>query len=419
MLNNPKESKVIISKGSIGQTFEDIETDSKTIYSVADNIAFMEVLFNKNEHLDHIFHVSEQSKNQLFFKNSSISENHKNSKKKNKELLKQKELDYTNKYELETDFSKELKDLKPKSELNSQTHFTNTQIHEIQKKFDKTKQEFLKKFDFTHSDIDQNQLQDLMNMLLQNKNVYSQHKYDVGLIKQKFHVKLLPNSVLTKQRPSRVSFHYQEKLNDLLDQLCKSGIIREMGSNTEIGSEFINPNIILPKGNIVKLVIDARYLNSITDLSRYSWPLEPIGSLITKLKGNFFTTSDLCSAYNQVPLTEETEQLTSFVIGSKQYTFKRGFYGLCGLPNFFSRIMTIHFAPLIKRNQAVTYIDDTIMQAQTVEEMFDIIATFHDLLRKSGLKAQPEKTKFFFKKSTVFRKCNKYKWHTTSQEKGR
>ena len=74
----------------------------------------MEVLFNKNEHLDHIFHVSEQSKDQLFFKKASIGENHENSKrKKNKEILKQKELDYTNKYELETDFSMELKDPKP------------------------------------------------------------------------------------------------------------------------------------------------------------------------------------------------------------------------------------------------------------------------------------------------------------------
>ena len=60
MLNNPRESKVIISKGSNGQTFEDIETDSKTIYSVAHKIDLMKVLFNKNEHLDHIFHVSEQ-----------------------------------------------------------------------------------------------------------------------------------------------------------------------------------------------------------------------------------------------------------------------------------------------------------------------------------------------------------------------
>ena len=54
-LNNPKESKIIISNGSIGQTFEEIETDSKTIYSVANNIAFMENLFNKNELLDNFF----------------------------------------------------------------------------------------------------------------------------------------------------------------------------------------------------------------------------------------------------------------------------------------------------------------------------------------------------------------------------
>ena len=47
------------------------------------------------------------------------------------------------------------------------------------------------------------------------------------------------------------------------------------------------------------------------------------------------------------------------------------------------------------------------MQAQTVEEMFDIIATYHDLLRKSGLKSQPEKKKLFFEKSTVFRTCNR------------
>ena len=118
-----------------------------------------------------------------------------------------------------------------------------------------------------------------------------------------------------------------------------------MGNDKEISSEFINPILILPK---VKLVIDARYLNSITDLSRYSWPLEPIGSLLTRLKGNFFTTSDLCSSYNQLPLTEETKQLVSFVIGPKQYTIERGFYGLF-LPNFFSRIMTIHFAPLIRK----------------------------------------------------------------------
>ena len=128
-----------------------------------------------------------------------------------------------------------------------------------------------------------------------------------------------------------------------------------MGDNNEMASIFINPIIILPKGDIVKLVIDARYLNSITDLTSYSWPLKPVGALLDRLIGKYFTTSELFSAYNQVTLTEKTQKLTSFVIGSKQYTFQCNFYGLCGLPNFFSRILTIHFAPLIRNNRLERY----------------------------------------------------------------
>ena len=60
--------------------------------------------------------------------------------------------------------------------------------------------------------------------------------------------------------------------------------------------------------------------------------------------------------------------------------------------------MTIHSEPLIKRKQAITYIDDTIMQSQNEGEMFSIIHEYHNLLRKAGLKAAPEKTFFFLKK---------------------
>ena len=71
-----------------------------------------------------------------------------------------------------------------------------------------------------------------------------------------------------------------------------------------MGSMFINPIIILPKENIVMRVIVARYLNSITDLTSYFWPLEPVGALLNRLNGKYFTMNDLRSAYNQVRLTE-------------------------------------------------------------------------------------------------------------------
>ena len=66
--------------------------------------------------------------------------------------------------------------------------------------------------------------------------------------------------------------------------------------------------------------------------------------------------------------------------------------------NFFSRLMTIHFEPLIKKKQAITYIDNTIMQSQNKAEMFSIIHEYHNFFRKAGLKAAPEKIFFFLKK---------------------
>ena len=60
--------------------------------------------------------------------------------------------------------------------------------------------------------------------------------------------------------------------------------------------------------------------------------------------------------------------------------------------------MTVHFDPLIKKKQAITYIDDTIMQSQNKNEMFTVINEYHTLLRKARLKAAPDKTFFFLKK---------------------
>ena len=61
--------------------------------------------------------------------------------------------------------------------------------------------------------------------------------------------------------------------------------------------------------------------------------------------------------------------------------------------------MTIHFAPLIRKKQARTYIDDTIMQAQIEFKMFEIIDKYHEHLWKSGLKFQTEKIKFSLRKA--------------------
>ena len=72
-----------------------------------------------------------------------------------------------------------------------------------------------------------------------------------------------------------------------------------MGDEVEMGSFFVNPIILMPKSDNVKLVIDARFLNSVTDLTNNSWPLEPVQMIMTRVNGKFFSVSDLSIAYHQ------------------------------------------------------------------------------------------------------------------------
>ena len=235
-------------------------------------------------------------------------------------------------------------------------------------------------------------------MLIEDQVVYSHHKYDIGKTKHKFHIPLKKDAIFKKQRPSKIPVHLRDKLDKLMDELIQAGIIRELKEKDDMNSWFVNPVIILPKKDYVKLVLDASYLKSITDTSNCSWPLEPLQVLMTRINGSYFTSSDLSCAYHQVPLTDEAQISTSFIVDGRQYTYQVGFYGLKPLPNFFSKLMRYAFGPLIKEKKAITYIDDTLLQSQNKNEKFDTIREYHSLLRKANLKAAPDKTFFFLRK---------------------
>ena len=88
-----------------------------------------------------------------------------------------------------------------------------------------------------------------------------------------------------------------------------------MGDDDERVSLLVNLIFLMPKIDYVKLVIDARYPNSVTDLTNYSWPLEPKQMIMTRVNGKVFSVSDLSCAYRQIPLSPGTQKLTSFIIG--------------------------------------------------------------------------------------------------------
>ena len=135
-----------------------------------------------------------------------------------------------------------------------------------------------------------------MRNIIEKNDVFSKYTYDVGKVTQNFHVQLKKDAELGKQQSSRVPLFYWNWLEVVLNELERVGIIREIGKDVEMSSVFTNPIIILPKSDTVKLAIDARYLNSFTVFSNYSWSLEPVQMLLTRFDRVYYTTSDLASS---------------------------------------------------------------------------------------------------------------------------
>ena len=134
------------------------------------------------------------------------------------------------------------------------------------------------------------------------------------------------------------------------------------------------------------------------DESKCNWPIEPVDVALTLINGSIFTTADLNSAYNQIPLDEQPMRYTHFTIGNKQYCFKRLFYGISIGPAAFASILTHFLYPLNRKGTVITYVDDIFIQTNSYPQMYETLIDYHKILLKENLKEAPDKTYFKLKK---------------------
>ena len=266
-------------------------------------------------------------------------------------------------------------------------------------KYPEQDKEFIQMFDFQHSHLTQEEFEKVVTIILYYKQVYATTKFDVGKTKVKLNLPMKTDAIFKKQRISKVPIHLRERIQKLLDVLKKYDIIAPVNKEQlSTGNTFTNPVIILRKGESLKIVLDARYLNSMIDESKCNWPIEPVDVALTRINGTIFTTADLNSAYNQIPLDEESMRYTHFTIGNEQYCFKRLFYGISIGPAAFASILTHFLYPLIRKGTVITYVDDIFIQTTSYEQMFETLIEYQKILLKENLKAAPDKTYLIVKK---------------------
>ena len=113
--------------------------------------------------------------------------------------------------ELETDFTKDSKTCQPTCDeqflVFCEKDHNNRLIDHYLQYHPKELKNYVEEFDFQYSDVTDEEVILLIDMPVDARDVYSQHKFDVGKTRQKFHVTLKPNVELKRQRPSKVPLH--------------------------------------------------------------------------------------------------------------------------------------------------------------------------------------------------------------------
>ncbi|KAK7898384.1 hypothetical protein WMY93_019237 [Mugilogobius chulae] len=162
----------------------------------------------------------------------------------------------------------------------------------------------------------------------------------------------------------------------------------------ESSSPYASPIVIVKKKDgSIRLCVDYRQLNSKT--RRDAFPLPRIEESLDALCGaKWFSTIDLASGYNQVPMAERDKHKTAFCTPFGLFEFNRMPFGLCNAPSTFQRLMERMFGSEHCQS-LLLYLDDVVVYSASIDEHLQRLGTVLSRLQKEGLKVKLSKCEFF------------------------
>ncbi|KAK7889395.1 hypothetical protein WMY93_024955 [Mugilogobius chulae] len=171
-----------------------------------------------------------------------------------------------------------------------------------------------------------------------------------------------------------------------IDRLLKAGVIEKIDA-----SPWVSPIVVTGrKTGGIRMCTDLREPNKavITDC----YPLPHVDELFTNLHGaKVFSTIDLANAYYQLPLHEESRDLTAFITHDGLFRFCRVPYGLASAPSAFQKMM----ADILKDVPGVqNYLDDLIVYGKTQNEHDRNLDSVLCKLKDAGLVLNDKKCHF-------------------------
>ena len=230
----------------------------------------------------------------------------------------------------------------------------------------------------------------LESLLCEYQDVFSKDETDLGLTNIAEHEIDTSGARPIKQAPRRVPTALLQEEKQAIDQMLKQGVIQESTS------PWASPIVLVRKKNgKIRTCIDYRKLNDVTVKDAY--PIPSTQECLDALSGaEFFSTLDMTSGYNQIPVRKEDVPKTAFATRHGLFEFKAMPFGLTNAPATFQRVMEIAMRGL-QWTSCLIYLDDIIIFGSTFEEHQERLMAVLQRVRQANLKLKPEKCALFQK----------------------
>ena len=226
------------------------------------------------------------------------------------------------------------------------------------------------------------------SLLRKYTSIFSAHDGDLGCTNLISHDIPLVDETPVKQRYRRVPPSDYEAVKEHINQLLSAQVIRESCS------PYASPIVLVKKKDgSLRMCVDYRQLNSKT--RKDAFPLPRIEESLDALTGaRWFSTMDLASGYNQVPVAEKDRHKTAFCTPFGLFEWNRMPFGLCNAPSTFQRLMQRIFGDQ-QGQSLLLYIDDIVVFSSTVQQHLQRLEVVLARLQQEGLKAKLSKCAFF------------------------
>ena len=217
---------------------------------------------------------------------------------------------------------------------------------------------------------------------------YSKVFEGLGCLSKSYHIKVDPEVTPVICPPRNQPVAIRDRLKHELDDMESLGVIKK----EEEPTDWVNSLVVVekPKSKKLRICLDPRPLNKA--ILREHFQLPTLEDTATCLSGaRIFSKLDANHGYWQIPLDDESQQLTTFNSPFGRYCFTRMPFGIKSAQEIFQKRMTQNFGDL---EGVETDIDDILVWGKTEEEHHKRLKAVLQRCQDIHLTLNMEKCKF-------------------------